>query len=378
MTKFRYQTPFILNFSTQQQQIALTFLSGIGSKRARILIRHFNDLDEFFSEKKLNLAKIPGVPANCLTFKQRINALLEAEKVIGYLEKTAAQTVFFTDSAYPNRLKQCEDAPLLLYSRGNINWNPEKVVSIVGTRHATEYGKNLTQELVEGLATVGATIVSGLAYGIDLCAHQNALKKDLSTWGVLGHGLDQMYPLEHKKTAERMLESGGLITEFYPGSKMEPGNFPMRNRIVAGLSDATIVVESGETGGSLITAHLANDYSRDVFAYPGDIGKPFSKGCLKLIQQNKAHLITHSKDLIHQLNWLVSSNQKTPIQRQLFVELSLNEEKLLAALKTKAELTLDSISFIVSMNTAETSSQLLSLEFKGLVKSLPGRRYALL
>ncbi len=367
-----------MNFSTQQQQIALTFLSGIGSKRARILIRHFNDLDEFFHEKKLNLAKIPGVPANCLTFKQRVEALIEAEKVIRFLEKTNSQTVFFTDANYPKRLKQCEDAPLLLYSKGQINWNPEKVIAIVGTRHATEYGKQLTQELVDGLSTVGATIVSGLAYGIDLCAHQNALKNELSTWGVLGHGLDQLYPSEHKKTAERMLENGGLITEFYPGSKMEPGNFPMRNRIVAGLCDATIVVESGDSGGSLITAHLANDYSREVFAFPGDVGKPFSKGCLQLIQQNKAHLITNSKDVLQQLNWLDKPNKKTPLQRQLFVELSLAEEKLIAAMKTKAELTLDSISFLVSMNTAETSSQLLGLEFKGLVKSLPGRRYALL
>lgn len=369
--------PFILNFTPTHQQIALTFLSGIGSRRARIIVGHFNDLDEFFSEKKLNLAKIPGIQPGFVSYKHRMAALLEADKAVQYLERIGAQTVFFTEAGYPRRLKQCPDAPLLLYARGNVDWNPEKVVSIVGTRHASDYGKQLTQDLVAGLASTGVTVISGMAYGIDICAHLAALQHGLPTIGVLGHGLDRLYPSAHVKTAQLMLERGGLVSEFAPGMKPEPAYFPMRNRIVAGMADATVVIESGVKGGSLITANLANDYNRDVFAFPGDVSRPFSSGCLRLIQQDKAHLITDTKDLLRFMNWDAATEQPAA-QRNLFVELSTDEELIVQALNTKKELAIDSIGYLASLTISEVATHLLNLEFKGLVRALPGKRYSLI
>jgi DNA processing protein len=365
-----------LNFTTLHQQIALTFLSGIGSRRARILVAHFNNLEAFFSEKRLNLAKIPGIPPNFVSFKQRVQALVEADKIVEQLTKSGTSTVFFTDSDYPRRLKQCEDAPLLLYTQGNINWNPERVVSIVGTRHASDYGKQLTKELVDALKTVDATVVSGMAYGIDICAHHAALQADLPTWGVLGHGFDFMYPSGHRKTAKRMLEKGGLVSEFIPMQKPEPAHFPMRNRIVAGLADATIVIESGESGGSLITANLANDYNRDVFAFPGDITRPYSKGCNQLIKNNKAHLLSDPSDLLEHMNWLHQPS-KIATQKQLFVELNAKEEQIITILREKKDLSIDVIAHLSSSPISLISSELLGLEFKGLVRSMPGRRFTL-
>ncbi|AEA43562.1 DNA-processing protein DprA [Fluviicola taffensis] len=366
-----------MNFTTIHHQIALTFLSGIGSRRARVIVSHFNDLEAFFSEKRLNLSKIPGIPADFVSLKLRLNALMEADKVLHELERIGGTTLFFTEKEYPRRLKQCSDAPLLIYSKGNIDWNPPKIISVVGTRHATDYGKALTQELIDGLAAHHVTVVSGMAYGIDVFAHQEALKKGLPTWGVLGHGLAKMYPSEHRKIAERMLENGGLISEFIPSQKPEPAHFPMRNRIVAGLSDATIVIESGEKGGSLITASLAADYNRDVFAYPGDIHRPFSKGCLNLIRKNQAALTRNSEDIIEAMNWHLK--EKNPVQqRSLFIELNPREEKIVSVMQTKTELTLDTIGYLSSLTVSEVSSDLLSLEFKGLVRSLPGRRFQLI
>ncbi|WP_343747411.1 DNA-processing protein DprA [Fluviicola sp.] len=366
-----------MNFTTIHHQIALTFLSGIGSRRARMIVSHFNDLEAFFAEKRLNLAKIPGIPADFVSLKQRLNALSEADKVLQELERIGAKTVFFTEKGYPRRLKQCEDAPLLLYSKGNIDWNPEKTIAVVGTRHATDYGKALTHELIEGLAEHGVTVVSGMAYGIDICAHQEALKFNLPTWGVLGHGLSKMYPREHRKIADRMLESGGIISEFIPSQKAEPGHFPMRNRIVAGLADATVVIESGEKGGSLITANLATDYNRDVFAYPGDISRPYSKGCLDLIRKNQAALIRNASDLVEYMNWQVSEPNQDR-QRALFVDLNQREEKIMTVMRTKPELTLDAIGYLASLTISEVTGDLLNLEFKGLIRALPGRRFQLI
>lgn len=364
-----------MNFTTIHHQIALTLLSGIGSRRARLIIGHFNGLDEFFTEKKINLSKLPGIPVDYVSLKVRMQALIAADKIYQEILRSDAQTVFFTEKAYPERLKHCDDSPLLLYAKGNINWNPEKVVSIVGTRHATDYGKGLTEELIAGLKSHNVTIVSGMAYGIDICAHKMALKYDLPTWGVLGHGIELMYPHDHRKTAQRMLDEGGLISEFYPSQKPEPQHFPMRNRIVAGISDATIVIESGSKGGSLITAQMAFDYNKEVCAYPGDVTRPYSQGCLDLIIQQKATLIRNSSDFIKHMSWDTPKPAQT--QRSLFVDLSPIENKVVDALKTKPELSLDAIGYLTSLSVAETSTQLLSLEFKGLVRSLPGRRYQL-
>lgn len=366
-----------MHFTTKHHQLALTLLSGVGSRRARIIISHFNDLESFFEEKRVNLAKIPGIPADFVSIKHRLNALVEADKILERSEKMGVKTCFFTDKEYPRRLKQCEDAPLFLYYKGQIDWNPPKIISVVGTRHATTYGRDLTNELIDGMKAHQVTIVSGMAFGIDILAHQAALRNNLPTWGVLGHGLAKMYPHEHRKIAEKMLDQGGLISEFMPDQKPEPPFFPMRNRIVAGLSDATVVVESGEKGGSLITANLAVDYHRDVFAFPGDVSKPYSKGCLKLIQKNQAILITKAQDLIDFLSW---KTDEKPIQaqRSLFTELNTQEEKIVLALQAKPDLSLDTISYLCSFTISEVSALLLNLEFKGLVRSLPGRKFQLI
>ena len=365
-----------MNFTTLHHQIGLTLLSGIGSRRARTIIGHFSDLEAFFSEKRLNLAKIPGIPVDSISFRQRVEALVEADKIVEALEARKVQTSFFTDGNYPRRLKQCEDAPLLLYAQGNFNWNPERIIAVVGTRNATNYGKQITDELIDGLAQHDVTVVSGMAAGIDGFAHRAALKNKLPTWGVLGHGFDFMYPAEHRGMALKMMEQGGLISEFIPMQKPEPPHFPMRNRIVAGLADATLVIESGESGGSLITAQLALDYNRDVFAYPGDVHRNASKGCNKLIREDKARLITSSSDLIREMNWGV----KTPAiaQRQLFVDLTEPEKRIVKILQKEQELSVDAIAYLAEVAVSSVSSQLLGLEFKGVVRCLPGRRFSLI
>jgi DNA processing protein len=364
-----------MNYGPQHHQVALTFISGIGSKRARSLIAHFSDLEEFFREKQLNLSKIPGVPADFVTYKHRKAALEEADRVLEHCARIGLQTVFFTEERYSRRLKNCIDAPLLLYIKGDPDLNPEKSVSIVGTRYATEYGKELTGKLVEELAPTGAAIVSGMAYGIDIAAHKSALKNGLPTIGVLGHGLHVLYPAEHKRIAGEMLEAGGLISEFPPGLKPEPSYFPMRNRIVAGMSDATVVIESGEKGGSLITANLANDYNRDVFAFPGDVSRELSRGCLKLIQDDKAHLLITPGDLPKLMGWDADVSSKQ--QPKLFYDLNKDEEMVMTVLKTSKDLPHDVIAYMSSMTPGKVSEHLLDLEFKGLVRSLPGKRFAL-
>lgn len=365
-----------MNFTTLHHQIGLTLLSGIGSRRARTIIAHFSDLEAFFSEKQLNLAKIPGIPPDSISFRQRVEALVAADQIVAGLEQRQVQTVFFTDESYPRRLKNCEDAPLLLYAQGNIDWNPEHSIAVVGTRNATAYGKQITEELIADLTAHKVTVVSGMAAGIDGFAHRAALKHQLPTWGVLGHGFDYMYPAAHRSMAKKMMENGGLISEFIPMQKPEPPHFPMRNRIVAGLADATIVVESGETGGSLITAQLAQDYNRDVFAFPGDVTRAASKGCNKLIREDKARLIASAADLVKEMNWGVKPVAVT--QRQLFVDLNEAEQRIVRILKQESELSVDAIAYLAEQAVSAVSSQLLGLEFKGVVKCMPGRRFSLI
>ncbi len=368
------KVPFILNYSNQHQQIALTLLSGIGSKRARIIVSFFNDLDEFFKDSKLDISKLPGIPDNTIGYQQRKTALEQADKILDELSRLGGDLIFLTDSNYPRRLKQCEDAPLVLYSKGNINWNARRIVSVVGTRKMTAYGQRLTQDLISGIQHSDVTVVSGMAYGVDICAHKMALSLGIPTWGVLGHGLDRMYPASHGKTADMMLDQGGLITEFAPGMDIEPGNFPMRNRVVAGLADATIVIESGESGGSLITANLANDYHREVFAFPGDVDKASSSGCLKLIKENGARLVCSAKDILETMDWSPTQLVEQP---RLFVDLSVEEEQVMEVIVEKKEVHLDVIGFLSKMPVHQVSSLLLHLEFKGLIRSLPGKRFSL-
>jgi len=298
-----------------------------------------------------------------------------AEEELRFLEKKQLKTVFFLDDEYPNRLRYCDDGPVLLYSKGNMDLNKPYSVSIVGTRDCTEYGSRITERLVEELRPYDPLIVSGLAYGIDTISHRSAIHQGLQTVGVLGNSLDRIYPNSNRSLAEKMLENGGLLSEFESGTQPDRMNFPQRNRIVAGMSDVTIVVESGVKGGSMITARLATSYNRDVAAFPGPIDAPFSAGCNYLIKTNQAALIESCADLIYLMGWQKEESTHSP-QKQLFVELNEEEQKLFEALKDNKKQSLDNLSLKCDWTVSKTSTILLELEFKGLIKTLPGKMYA--
>ena len=359
-----------------QYQIALTLLTGGGKKKIRKILTHFEDSADFFKASKHRLKTIPGIGEKFLQQLDRERALREAEKHVAYMDKHRIKTMFYTDAIFPYRLNQCEDAPVLMYTLGEMDCNLPRIVSIVGTRNASSYGRKICEDLLHSFVGKDIVVVSGLAYGIDIYAHKLCTELGIQTIGVLGHGLDRIYPQAHIPIAHKMLENGGLLTEFLPGSKPDRENFPMRNRIVAGMCDATIVIESGERGGSLITAELANDYARDVFAFPGDITREYSKGCNYLIQKNKAHLITSSDDFFEMMDWKDTSKTENK-QLQLFAELDEQEQKIVTLLKDSQEVSLDVLAIKTEIPVRLMSGILLGLELKGVVKALPGKRFGL-
>jgi DNA processing protein len=356
-------------------QIALSLLPGIGDIRAKKLVSFCGSVEAVFREKRALLEKIPGIGLK--NIKQIIKPLVfdRAEEEIRFIRKNKIQPMFYLDESYPKRLLHCEDSPILLYFKGECDLNRKKVISIVGTRDATAYGRELCEKLVADLAGYSPLIVSGLAYGIDLCAHRAAMQNNLDTIGVLAHGLDKIYPAVHRSLAEKMTRQGGLLSDFCSQTIPDRENFPRRNRIVAGMADATIVIESKKDGGSLITADIANSYNRDVFAFPGRIGDLASEGCNTLIKQNKAALIQSGADLVYIMGWEEKKKGKSSIQKKLFVELNPDEEKILALLKDKDSVYIDDLSLSASMPVSKVSSLLLNLEFSGLVCSMPGKMY---
>ncbi|MDQ3100705.1 MAG: DNA-processing protein DprA [Bacteroidota bacterium] len=359
-------------------RIALSLLKGIGPVNARNLVAYCGGVDPIFTDKKLKntLEKVPGIGNKLIASITDRKVLAEAEKELAYVKKKGLRMMFYLDQEYPGRLKQCPDAPVLLFAKGTALLDQQHMVAIVGTRTPTENGRKLCQELVEGLSEVNATIVSGLAYGIDIVAHRAAIKHDLPTIGCVAHGLDRLYPGEHAATAEEMVENGALITELPSGSPFAPGNFPARNRVIAGLSDCTVVVESASKGGSLITTDIANSYDREVFAYPGRPGDARSEGCNKLIQQNKAALVTNAKDVITFMEWLPQSAKKA-IQSTLFVELLPEEQALVDIIKTRGKINIDELCLQSNLAQGKAAGLLLNLEFNGVVRSLPGKMYML-
>lgn len=359
-----------------QLQIAATLLPNFGNKRMRTILSHLDSLEEFFTAKKQHLKAIPGIGENLIRQLNRKEALVLAENHVDFFIKhPVIEPIFYTDISYPKRLNECVDAPLLLFKRGNLDPNVGKTVAIVGTRNATSYGKQICEELIESFDGKNILVVSGLAYGVDVIAHQLCIKHQIQTIGVLGHGLDIIYPSVHKKTAIEMMENGGLLTEFLPGTKPDRENFPMRNRIVAGMADVTIVVESGIKGGSLITADFANDYAREVAAFPGDISRTYSKGCNALIKNDKAHLITDSSDLFRLMNWETDTQKSKVTLLDLFSNLSDLEKKIVSCFKEKAELSYDYLIQKTSLTFSELSANLLNLEFSGILKAMPGKNY---
>lgn len=367
-----------MNTTERHHQIALSMLQGVGPKTARILVAYMGSATAIFESKANIKTTVPGFSRERFRSLNRTKALLDADKTLNFIDKNNISTHFFAEKDYPYRLKQCPDAPIVLYSKGEPELNKDRSIAIVGTRNMTPYGKKIIHQLIDHLKSFDVQVVSGLAYGVDNEAHRCCIKHNISTVGVLGHGLDRIYPARNKKTAENMLEAheSGLLTEFPHNTLPDRENFPQRNRIVAGMTDATIVVESGSKGGSLITAHLANDYNRDVFAFPGNIDQAFSKGCNALIANDKAHLITSGKDLTGLLDW-DQSRIKKPIQGNLFENLNGDEKKVVKLIKEFEKVSLDILSFRLKLPVGVLSGLLLGLEIKGIVMMLPGQKYIL-
>jgi DNA processing protein len=359
-------------------RIALSMLKGIGPVNARNLVAYCGGVDPLFTDKKLKntLEKVPGIGPKLINSIMDKKVLAQAEKELAYVRKHKLRMRFYLDADYPQRLKHAEDAPVLLFTKGAVEPEQQHMVAIVGTRTPTEKGKRLCVELVEGLKECNATIVSGLAYGIDIVAHRTAVKNAMPTIGCVAHGLDKLYPGDHANTAKEMLAQGGLISELPSDNPFAPGNFPARNRIIAGLSDCTVVVESGPKGGSLITADIASSYDREVFAFPGRPTDPHSEGCNKLIQQNKAALVTSAKDVVTFMEWL-PKKKKSPVQAALFADLLPDEQTLVDIIKAKGKVDIDELCVQSKMPQGKAAGLLLNLEFSGVVRSLPGKVYQL-
>ena len=331
-----------------------------------------------FTEKRQSLEKIPGIGDSIIAEIKRADVLLRAEKELAFAQKNGISIYFLKDMNYPERLRECPDAPVLFYFKGKADLNAAHIISVVGTRRASAYGQEVTERLLRDLSVIfpDLLVVSGLAYGIDICAHRNALKNQLPTVGVLAHGLDRIYPPVHRSTAVEMLERGGLLTDFPSGTNPDRQNFIRRNRIVAGLADTTIVIESAEKGGSLITADIAFSYGRDVYAFPGRVTDINSKGCNGLIRQNKGGLITCADDLIMAMRWDVA--QKTdalPVQTQLLFPENEESERILSFLETQKESHINELSVALNLPVHQLSSLLFELELDGKIKSMPGSIY---
>ncbi len=361
-------------------RIALTQINGVGVMLARLLLQAVGDEESVFKESAKNLEKIPRISRRLIDEIGSAEVMRRAEAELDFVLRNNIDVLFFTEPDYPQRLANCTDAPVLLYSKGNIDYNYEKVVSIVGTRGITEYGQEFCRDFVKELSLQypDLLIVSGLAYGVDISAHRASLKNNLPTVGVLAHGLDRIYPSAHRKTAIEMLQNGGLLTEFPSQTNPDKYNFVCRNRIVAGMADAVVVVESGAKGGSLITADIANSYFREVFAVPGRVGDTQSAGCNNLISSNRAVLLQDTQGFIAQMGWSKSAKAQQPRQRELFLNLSEEEEKIFHALNGNEGMQVNMLAIELNTPVSELFMTLLELEMKNIVQALPGGVYKLL
>jgi DNA processing protein len=359
-----------------KHKIALGLIPRIGDVNARKLVSHFGNVESIFLEPYRNLLKIPGIGSGIAKYISDRSYLEAAEKEAEYVTKNNIRTYFYLDNDYPFRLRQCDDSPVVFFFKGNCKLDSLKILSIVGTRNATTRGRELCEKIIGGLSAghPDLIIVSGLAYGIDIAAHKSALANNLMTIGVLAHGFKTTYPAIHASTAKAMVSKGGLVTDFLSDALPERNNFLKRNRIIAGLSDATLVIESGITGGALITADIANSYNRDVLAVPGRPDDQWSAGCNSLIKNNKAFLAESADDIEYFLNWKPEKS-KPAIQRTLFSDLDENEKRIFELLSKSGEMTIDIICRTLEIPVYKLSSILLQMEFKGLLKCSPGNLY---
>lgn len=355
--------------------IALTFIPEVGHVTAKNLLGHFGSAEAIFTAKSHELLQVPGVGPRTAQHILNNNALKEAETQLGFIRQHQVKVLFFTDDDYPRRLRNCFDAPILLYYRGTVDLNHPRIISVVGTRRATEYGRQLCKQLAEVLVPYNVVIVSGLAFGIDIAAHKESLLNDIPTIGVLAHGLDRIYPPLHQPVAQKMALNGGLLTEFPLRTVPDKENFPQRNRVIAGISDATILVEATAKGGALITADIANSYNRDVYAFPGRATDISSEGCNFLIKTNRAALINHTKDLIYQLGWEETAPKKI---RQVQLPLGLSEEELrIVELLKISPARIDELTTQSNIPQSKLAMHLLNLEMQGILVALPGKVYRL-
>ena len=354
--------------------LALQKVEGVGDIVAKKLLNHCGEAAAIFTTKSSQLASIDGIGSVLISKLKNKSIFAKAEAELKYIENNGITVSYFQDKTYPERLKHCIDGPLLLFSSGNINFNNRKIISIVGTRKITSYGTEFCKSLISELAPLNPIIVSGFAYGVDIVAHQAAIENDLQTIGIVAHGLDQIYPSSHKKYVSKMEINGGFMTEYWSGTNPEKENFVKRNRIVAGISEATIVIESAIKGGSLITANLANDYNRDVFAAPGRTSDKLSLGCNNLIKTQKANLLTSAADLVYILNWDIEKTTRS-VQKKLFVTLENDEQKIYDYLLKSGKEILDIIALECDLPIYKISGILLNMELKGVVRPLPGKLF---
>ena len=373
------------NFDEKVALLALVRTPGIGSVTIKQLISYCGSARNIFAADYKRLIKVQGVGDKAARSLLKKENWAEAEKEWERCLKEQVTLTFYTDPEYPKRLKSLYDSPVMLYSKGQIDYNTQRTLGIVGTRKVTDYGKAVTETLIRELVPYAPLVVSGLAYGVDITAHRACLKNNLATIGVMASGLDIIYPAVHARTSVEMMSNGGIVTEAPLGTKPDFMRFPARNRIIAGLSDVTVVIESASRGGSLITAEYAQNYHRDVYAVPGNLGNPLSEGCNQLIRANKASLFTSVDDLVQDLQWnlsqeTASSTEKPQVSPEelVFDGFTQEEGQVLSLLKSKGDMQIDELSWQSGIHMGKLATLLLNLEFQGMVRSLPGKKYALI
>ncbi len=358
-------------------RMALMEVNGIGAIHAKKIIESVGSASAIFKEKKKNIAAITGIGSVKSDAIYNFNNFNNAEKELKFIASKNIEVLNYDEDNYPENLKNCIDAPLMLFFKGNFSFKERpKTISIVGTRNITEYGKKICEDFIADIAQQQILIISGLAYGVDINAHKAALKNNLSTIGVLAHGLDTLYPAAHKNTAKEMIEKGGLITEYPSGTIANREHFPSRNRIIAGMADALLVVETDIKGGSIISAEIAYSYNKDIFCVPGRIGDKYSSGCNKLIQDLKANLVTSGEEILKSMNWL-STAKKQKKQKQLFIELSEDEKIIIALFEEKNQLHIDEIMSKTQLTSSRIAGAMLNLEMQQIISVLPGKLYQL-
>lgn len=357
-------------------QIALTLLPQVGAITAKTLVSYCGSAEGVFRASRRELLKIPGIGPGIASSIALLEAQAKAEQEMKFLEQFGVTALFYTDEHYPTRLRQNADCPALLYFKGSAVelLNARRIAAVVGTRQPTEHGRAACEELVEGLRTYDAVVVSGLAFGIDVTAHRKATALGMPNIAVLGHGLGKVYPAEHRSIALKLTENGGLLSEYTHNTSPDREHFPMRNRIIAGLCDALLVVETANSGGSMITAELAGQYARDIFAVPGRLRDPKSAGCNMLIRTNRAKLTESAADIATALGWNENGRERA-VQHQLFLDLTPAETELIEIIRQRPLIPIDELTETARRSPGELAALLLGLEFKGVLRTLPGKRY---